>query len=388
MQIYGMNRYKIIFDTVLMLVIAFVGLCNVNNLGFLGFFVMIICMPLLVIAIVSGRLRIMKNSKLYFVLKDSNLMYYNKRNLVFQQNLDEVELEFIVTQNFLHKKYILKMTKLLPDGTNNIRTINCSNVLAKNLFFDLEKYKYPKTQKVVELYNYGSDDKAIFSMFKDYSILNIQKFPPNNKRFKELDLEYFNFIFSNILNEKVERTDTRSFKIYSTNEDNIKKLKYFLTNGYENIIEITKVITNNDSEFVQNMSLLARDREKFSQWFDYYVDFLVSDVFFNWFSDEETFCLFYDDCYSGNDILKKLKEVINNLQIYLDVSNLNLDNEDAETATLKINEFLKNNGYSFIKFEHEDLHEYQFFLFITPYSKMQTVIKLGQDIGIKFSEYN
>ncbi len=387
-----MNKGKIIVDTIIMLVVAFVGLCNVNNIGGLfGFFVMIFSMILLPTSIILGKIRIFKNKNFFFTINDNYLVYQNYRNILLQVNLDEVELEFMIGRSFLHNKYVLKIKNR---STNATKVINCSHIQAKWLFADLQAYKSSAepiidnknmtTIEVVELYNYGSGDRGTLEVFDNYSILNLEKFPPSNKRFCKSEVLYFKDIFDVLLNVKVEVLDKTKFKIYGTDRIIIEKLKRFLTDGFENIIEIVKIVTNNDDEFVRNFSLLSRDRERFEEEFDYYGSMLAEGVFLNWFADEmgttSAFCLKY---FSEIDIVEQLELVLENLDYNIDVSSLELEDDDVDIATIKVNKFLKDNGYKFVKFEPFD-SDGSYFLFVVPSDKFDRVIRLGAEIGFLF----
>ncbi len=400
MYIYKIDKNKILKDTRVMFLISFgfgfVGFSVVELFGFVGYFFVLLALHLFMTALLSRRKNIKQNKDVFLALKDKVLYYYNLNDVLFSFDLDDIDLEFNVKHKSLFNNYRLVITRKTPIETGNGWIIYCRYVQGEKLFADLQTLKAGGTLKGSEdvidlsnvcLYSYGDDDKGVLTTFDEYSVLKLTKFPPNNKKFAEADLEKLDTVLSEILGVAVESESDLTYKIHSTSLNNIHKLRHFLTNGYQDLNKIVGIITHDDKSFVNTFSELTLDRAKFSEDNEQYQDMSVLDVFLKSFANIDMaydYCLAFDQSTSYIEILEQLKVVLSNLKYEVPLEKAEFSEGSTYVAVTEINIFLGNYDYGFIHFNNPNDNEGNFCLFVVPTEKIVTLQRLGKNIGFRF----
>ena len=169
---------------------------------------------------------------------------------------------------------------------------------------------------------------------------------------------------------------------------------------YSSIVEIADIITNGDRQAISDMELLAQDTNKFYITYKLWCDEMLQgecqkqDIFFvlaYWltgysvqnFNNPNCFGWYIDWKEETGEILLGLKEPIEKLGYPLSLDDIPFTGEEFTDEALEIidRHFMKK-GYHLI-FQDTDSDCYH--LFIVKSGDYERLVKLGEEIGIRFS---
>ena len=161
-----------------------------------------------------------------------------------------------------------------------------------------------------------------------------------------------------------------------------------------NLIEIAKILTNNDQKFVNDISEMTNDfyafYKKHEEWFNeelgVYKDkddvdnFADEQILANWLHLEFSSVIDWKEYI--DEVLLQLEGIGKNLGYTLDIDKIEIDTEEDTFEALKmINAHFSARGYKLISLQScEDAY----YLFIAPDKEYDRLLKLGSEIGFEF----
>ncbi|EUJ40191.1 hypothetical protein PWEIH_04628 [Listeria weihenstephanensis FSL R9-0317] len=164
---------------------------------------------------------------------------------------------------------------------------------------------------------------------------------------------------------------------------------------YSKLIEIARILSNDNKGLVDDATLMANDYEKFQQTYEKWCLEMWEDSLDNhnarlltaayWFVGYETshqFGAYIDWKEETEDILWQLKSAIDSLGYSLNLDKIVFTGEEATDEALdKINAYFLMEGYTLVTL---DTDSDCYHLFIIPNEKLDRLICLGQSIGFTF----
>ncbi len=179
-----------------------------------------------------------------------------------------------------------------------------------------------------------------------------------------------------------------------------KEIKYDIINRtndkISNIIELSKILTNNDSQMVEDITMLSDDFDGFVKAHkEWCVDlgvankddqFDILNAFAFWLcghdNDRKVFGAYIDWKEEMSEVVLWLKDVVDNLGYSVNFDALVVDDKmDTFKALQKIDEFLKKSDYTLFTL---DIGNDCYHLFITTIKDFDRVKSLGDEIGFSF----
>lgn len=166
---------------------------------------------------------------------------------------------------------------------------------------------------------------------------------------------------------------------------------------YSNIIEITKILTNDDVQIVSDMTLLVNNSDeflkKYESWcLDIGYDFIQKDdiliILAYWLVGYNTSYEGHYGCYidwkeATCDILAWMPDMIENLGFPLSVDDIKFTDEEFTDEALElINIHFKKSGYTLVTL---DTDSDSYHLFISTLDNLKKLVDLGKNIGFKFN---
>ncbi len=182
------------------------------------------------------------------------------------------------------------------------------------------------------------------------------------------------------------------FNLFKKNKKANDILKKTEEKGNENIIELATIISNNDSQVIEDITLLVTDYQgflgKYKKWcetmcmsYDYNNDTIKEALTF-WLCGYETeynYGAYIDWKAETEDILHFLKLAIEKLGYPLELDNIKFTGEEDTAQALQlINENFMRSGYTLFNL---DLGSDSYNLFITSVKEYYRVDVIGKEIG-------
>ena len=160
-----------------------------------------------------------------------------------------------------------------------------------------------------------------------------------------------------------------------------------------NLIEIAKILTNNNQKYVDDITEMTEDIHAFytkhKEWFDDELSVLSIDEV----ELDRTFVYWLLFKYSAdvdwkeyiNEILGQLEGINKNLDYPLDIDKIEIDREEETFKAFQlINTHFSARGYKLVTLESGGDNYY---LFIAPEKECGRLEKLGMEIGFDFSTF-
>lgn len=164
---------------------------------------------------------------------------------------------------------------------------------------------------------------------------------------------------------------------------------------FRNLIDITKILTDNNIEVIEDIKLMVDDHDNFSNKYKTWIenmDFSFEDT------DEEKLLIFpyfiigYDTKYkygSYIDWKEEPEEIVEQLKITVDKLNYDIDlrkveiifEEDTDEFLERLNNYLKTINYTLVTL---DTDSDSYHLFIAKEKDFDKLVELGKSIDIKF----
>lgn len=164
---------------------------------------------------------------------------------------------------------------------------------------------------------------------------------------------------------------------------------------FRNLIDITKILTDNNIEVIEDIKLMVDDYDDFSNKYKTWIenmDFSFEDT------DEEKLLIFpyfiigYDTKYkygSYIDWKEEPEEIVEQLKITVDKLNYDIDlrkveiifEEDTDEFLERLNNYLKTINYTLVTL---DTDSDSYHLFIAKEKDFDKLVELGKSIDIKF----
>ena len=165
-----------------------------------------------------------------------------------------------------------------------------------------------------------------------------------------------------------------------------------------NLIEIAKILTNNNQKFVDDITEMANDfyafYEKHEEWFndelsiymegddDYH--YANEEVFANWLHLEFSSVIDWKEYI--DEVLAQLDDIGKNLGYPLDIDKIEIDTEEDTFEALKmINAHFSARGYKLVNL---DSSSDCYYLFIAPDKEYDRLVQLGSQIGFRFGTFD
>ena len=201
---------------------------------------------------------------------------------------------------------------------------------------------------------------------------------------------------------------------FDTVSNNTKTIE--LKTGVSNpMVELAKILTNDDEKIVKGVVALAKGYDYFLKEYKNWcgeelslIDpnlwrlnnndpVLLSALFSLWLTndtrnDSKPFGAYFDGATEVMDIISLLEQAIENLGYSIDLKNIEIDDDCDAVAVLEIiNQHIKNQGYELINL---DTDSDSYTIFIVPIAKhafareySYEVVNLGKEIGFKFDTF-
>lgn len=164
---------------------------------------------------------------------------------------------------------------------------------------------------------------------------------------------------------------------------------------FRNLIDITKILTDNNIEVIEDIKLMVDDHDNFSNKYKTWIenmDFSFEDT------DEEKLLIFpyfiigYDTKYkygSYIDWKEEPEEIVEQLKITVDKLNYDINlskveiifEEDTDEFLERLNNYLKTINYTLVTL---DTDSDSYHLFIAKEKDFDKLVELGKSIDIKF----
>lgn len=248
--------------------------------------------------------------------------------------------------------------------------------------------------KEISIPDFDVEDTIIRVFDDNTSLIAFDFFPPLVKKLTNEQVNNFATLLSNITGVKVVQYDKDSFLIYSNQDEVINKVVTYLNSleivSYNNLIELTAILTNKNEAAIYDMTQLATDKDKFCVLHEHWCNKLNNNILlifvYRLAKYEETlaFSAFIDWQDKPSKIISHLESISINLKYDIQFHDLKWQDTVAikEVLTL-IQKHMEKQGYKLFAI---DTKSNSYYLFICKLNMFGVVDTLSYEMGFSCIE--